>query len=84
MPAPVVITLRAKELDEFTRRRRSGKTPVRIKERLSIVLLADEGLSNAEIAGLLPDPLAFTRLHISEAVGYESHVCCPSVDSSPI
>lgn len=33
---------------------RSGKTPVRIKERLSVVLLADEGLTNGEIAEHVP------------------------------
>ena len=29
---------------------RSGKTPVRLKERLTIVLLANDGLNNGEIA----------------------------------
>jgi len=29
---------------------RSGKTPVQLKERLTIVLLADDGLNNREIA----------------------------------
>lgn len=54
MPAPVTITLSEEERKEFHRLCRSGKTPARLKERLSIVLLADEGLSNAEISEQLP------------------------------
>ena len=54
MPAPVAIALTDEEREEFRRRCRSGKTPARLKERLSIVLLADEGLSNNEIAERLP------------------------------
>ena len=54
MPAPVTITLSEEEREEFHRLCRSGKTPARLKERLSIVLLADEGLSNAEIFEQLP------------------------------
>lgn len=54
MPAPVVIALTDEEREEFRRRCRSGKTPARLKERLSIVLFADEGLSNNQIAECLP------------------------------
>lgn len=54
MPAPVLISLSEDERMEFHRRCRSGKTPARIKERLSIVLLADEGLSNGEISKCVP------------------------------
>lgn len=54
MPAPTPIELTDQERHEFHRLCRSGKTPVRIKERLSIVLLADEGLNNSEIAAQLP------------------------------
>ncbi|WP_445362249.1 hypothetical protein ACJJIQ_14155 [Microbulbifer sp. ANSA003] len=59
MPAPVTIALTDEEREEFQRLCRSGKTPARIKERLSIILLADEDLSNGEIAERLPfrDPL---------------------------
>lgn len=49
-----IINLSDDERTEFHRRCRSGKTPVRIKERLSIVLLADEGLSNVEISNHMP------------------------------
>jgi len=35
---------------DFYRLRRSGTTPARMKKRLSIVLFADEGLTNGEIA----------------------------------
>lgn len=54
MAAPTLICLSDDERTEFLRRCRSGMTPARLKERLSIVLLADEGLSNGEIADLLP------------------------------
>jgi transposase len=54
MPASTLIELTEQEREEFHRLCRSGKTPVRIKERLSIVLLADEGLTNAEIAQEIP------------------------------
>jgi transposase len=54
MPAPVLITLSDSEREEFRRRCRSGKTEARMKERLSIVLLADEGLTNEEITQLIP------------------------------
>jgi transposase len=54
MPAPVVIALTDEVRQEFHRCCRSGKTPARLKERLSIVLLADEGLTNVEIAEQLP------------------------------
>jgi len=54
MPAPVIISLTDEQRVEFERRCRSGKTPARIKERLSIVLLANEGLTNEEIIKTLP------------------------------
>lgn len=54
MPAPVIIELTEEQRNEFHRCCRSGKTPRRLKERLSIVLLADEGLSNYEICKRLP------------------------------
>jgi len=50
MPAPTVIELSDIQRCEFQRLCRSGKTTVRLKQRLSIVLLADEGLTNSEIA----------------------------------
>lgn len=54
MPASIIIELTDKERKEFHRRCRSGKTAVRVKERLSIILLADEGLTNTEIAEHVP------------------------------
>lgn len=54
MSAPILIELTDQEREEFHRRCRSGKTEVRLKERLSIVLLADEGLTNTEIAEQIP------------------------------
>lgn len=54
MPAPLLIELSDEERKEFHRLCRSGKTESRLKERLSIVLLADEGLTNGEIAQQLP------------------------------
>ncbi|ASJ73489.1 IS630 family transposase [Granulosicoccus antarcticus] len=54
MPAPIFIEITEVEREEFHRLCRSGKTPVRLKERLSIVLLADEGLTNTEIAEHVP------------------------------
>ena len=54
MPASTLIELTEQEREEFHRLCRSGKTPVRLKERLSIVLLADEGLTNTEIAQKIP------------------------------
>ena len=54
MPAPVIVSLTDEQRVEFERLCRSGKTPSRIKERLSIVLLADEGLTNEEIVKSLP------------------------------
>lgn len=54
MPAPVTLSLTEEERKDFQRRCRSGKTPARLKERLSIVLLADEGLSNNDIFECLP------------------------------
>lgn len=54
MAAQTLISLSNVERAEFQRLCRSGKTPGRLKERLSIILLADEGLSNGEIAQLMP------------------------------
>lgn len=54
MPAPIDIALTDQEREEFHRLCRSGKTPARLKERLSIILLADEGLSNSAISEHLP------------------------------
>ena len=54
MPAPTIIELSDIQRDEFQRLCRSGKTTVRLKQRLSIVLLADEGLTNSEIAAHVP------------------------------
>jgi len=54
MPSSIQIDLTEQEREEFHRQCRSGKTTVQMKERLSIVLLADEGLSNVEIAEQLP------------------------------
>ena len=54
MPAPTLVNLTDEERIEFHRLCRSGKTSVRVKQRLSIVLLADEGLSNTEIAQHVP------------------------------
>lgn len=50
MGAPIPIVLSRNERTEYERLCRSGKTSVRLKERLSIVLLADEGLTNGEIS----------------------------------
>lgn len=54
MPAPVLVSLSDAEREDFLRRCRSGKTTIRMKQRLSIVLLADEGLTNIEIAKHVP------------------------------
>lgn len=54
MPAPTVIELSDAQRREYRRLSRSGKTTVRLKQRLSIVLLADEGLTNSEIAAHVP------------------------------
>lgn len=54
MPAPVLICLSNEERNEFERRCRSGRTEARMQERLSIVLLADDGLTNEEIAQVMP------------------------------
>ena len=50
MGAPVSIVLQRSERKKYELLCRSGKTPVRLKERLTIVLLANEGLNNGEIA----------------------------------
>ncbi len=49
MPAPTLIVLTSEEQSKYEAMCHSGTTPVRIKERLSIVLLANEGWTNAEI-----------------------------------
>ena len=54
MTLPVLIDLTDEERIEFHRLCRSGKTEARLKERLSIILLADEGLTNGEIAEAMP------------------------------
>ena len=54
MPASLLIELSDDERSEFHRLCRSSKTAARLKERLSIVLLADEGLTNQEIAEHMP------------------------------
>ena len=54
MPASIIIELTDEDRREFHRRCRSGKTAARVKERLSVVLLADEGLSNTEVAEHVP------------------------------
>ena len=50
MGAPISIVLQRNERKKYEQLCRSGKTPVRLKERLTIVLLADDGLNNGEIA----------------------------------
>lgn len=50
MGAPVSTVLSRRERKEFEQLCRSGKTSVRLKERLTIVLLASEELNNGEIA----------------------------------
>ena len=47
MGAPVSIVLQRNERKKYEQLSRSGKTPVRLKERLT---LADDGLNNNEIA----------------------------------
>ena len=54
MPASILMELTDEERKEFHRRCRSGKIAVRVKERLSIMLLADEGSTNTEIAENVP------------------------------
>lgn len=54
MPAATLIALSDTQRSEFERRCRSGKTPARLKERLAIILLANEGLTNQEIAQEMP------------------------------
>ncbi|MEC8809840.1 MAG: helix-turn-helix domain-containing protein [Pseudomonadota bacterium] len=74
MPAPVAIALTDEEREEFRRRCRSGKTQARLKERLSIVLLADEGLSNNEIAERL-----VRQFKLAEAVFVNVVVCATAI-----
>ena len=50
MGAPVPIVLSPKDRKRYEQLSRSGKTPVRLQERLRMVLLADAGLTNGEIA----------------------------------
>jgi transposase len=54
MGAPVAIVLSPEERKEYERLCRSGMTSVRLKERLAIILLAEEGLNNGEISERLP------------------------------
>lgn len=54
MPASLLIELSDAERADFRRICRSGKTEARLKERLSIILFADEGLTNQEIAVHMP------------------------------
>ena len=54
MGAPAAIVLSPEERKEYERLCRSGMTAVRLKERLAIILLADEGLNNGEISRRLP------------------------------
>jgi len=53
MPSVLQIELSDEQRNEYHQRCRSGKTEYRLKERLSIVLLADEGLTNVEISEVL-------------------------------
>lgn len=50
MGAPVSIVLSKADRSKYERMARSGKTPARLQERLNIILLADSGLNNGEIA----------------------------------
>ncbi len=50
MGAPVSIVLQSNEQKKYERLCRSGKTPVRLRQRLTIVLLANDGLNNGAIA----------------------------------
>ena len=50
MPAPIAIELSADEVDTLQKNLCSGKTPVRLRERSEIVLLASAGLPNYKIA----------------------------------
>ncbi len=50
MPAQILIHLSADETKQLKRNRRSRKTPVRLLERSTIVLLAAEGIPNYQIA----------------------------------
>lgn len=54
MGAPAAVVLSSEEREEYERLCRSGMTSARLKERLTIILLADEGLNNGEIAKRLP------------------------------
>lgn len=50
MPASVLISLSDDEREDYEKRCCSGLTSIRLKERLSFILLANEGLTNEEIA----------------------------------
>ena len=50
MGAPISIVLSHKDRKKFERLSRSGKTSVRLHERLRMVLLANAGMTNGEIA----------------------------------
>jgi DNA-binding NarL/FixJ family response regulator len=54
MGAPISIVLQPEERKKYESLCRSAKASVRLKERLSIVLLAADGLNNGEIAKQLP------------------------------
>ena len=54
MGAPVPIVLSREERRNYEQMTRSGKTSVRLKERLTIILLANEGLNNGEISERMP------------------------------
>ena len=51
MGAPVSITLSNADRKTYEKLVRSGKTSVRLQERLKIVLFASDGLTNGEISG---------------------------------
>ena len=50
MPAQIPIHLSPDETKQLTKNRRSRKTPIRLLERSTIVLLAAEGIPNSHIA----------------------------------
>ena len=68
MGAPVSIVLQRNERQKYEPLCRSVKTPVRLKERLTIVLPADDGLNNAEIAELGRIGLMDVKLQLKYAV----------------
>ena len=50
MPAQIPIHLSPDETKQLNKNRRSRKTPIRLLERSTIVLLAAEGIPNSQIA----------------------------------